>query len=257
MLPPLSSVKKALNVLEAFSDDRTELGVTQIAELLNSHKSSISRILMTLLAEGFVEKNPQTNKYRLGLKMVELGYRALKRFDLEELATPFLEELADKTNEIIHLAVLDKNEIIYSDKRGKEQVLTVATRIGGRHPAYCSAMGKVLLAGLSQERLNEVLAIEPLRRFTPTTITQVTILRKELERVRKQGFAIDNEESFPGIRCVAAPVYDRNGKIVAALSVTAPRQRMGQERLKEIRELVVETARSISRRRGMNAAETE
>jgi len=248
MLPPLSSVKKTLRVLEAFSDDQTELGVTQIAELLKSHKSSISRILMTLLAEGFVEKNMQTNKYRLGLKMVELGYRALKRFDLKELATPFLEELANKTNEIIHLAVLDKNEIIYIDKRGKEQVLTVATRIGGRHPAYCSAMGKVLLAGLSHERLNEVLAMGPLRRFTPTTITQVPILRKELERVRKQGFAIDNEESFPGIQCVAAPIRNNQGEAVAAISATVPKLRMGKQRTKELIQLVTRCAQKISER---------
>ena len=248
MLPPLSSVKKALKVLEAFSDDRTELGVTQIAELLNSHKSSISRILMTLLAEGFVEKNPQTNKYRLGLKMVELGYRALKRFDLKELATPFLEELAAKTNEIIHLAVLDKNNIIYIDKRGREQALTVATTIGGRHPAYCSAMGKVLLAGLPKEKLNDVLAMEPLRRFTPTTITQVPILRKELDRVREQGFAIDNEESFPGIKCVAAPIRNSQGEAVAAISATVPKLRMGKERTKELIQLVTTYAEKISER---------
>jgi DNA-binding IclR family transcriptional regulator len=172
----------------------------------------------------------------------------LKRFDLKELATPFLEGLAAKTNEIIHLAVLDKNQIIYIDKRGKEQVLTVATRIGGRHLAYCSAMGKVLLAGLPQERLNEVLAMGPLRRFTPTTITQVLILRKELERVQKQGFAIDNEESFAGIKCVAAPIGNNQGEVVAAISATVPKLRMGKERTKELIQLVTQCAQRISER---------
>ena len=248
MTAPLSSVKKALKVLEAFTEDRTELGVTQIADLLKSHKSSVSRILMTLMTEGFVEKSPLTNKYRLGMKLVDLGNRVLSRFDLKDYASPHLEALAQETNEIIHLSILDKNEILYIDKRGKEQVLTVATRIGGRHPAYCSAMGKVLLAGLPQDRLNEALAMGPLRRFTPTTITQVPILRKELERVRKQGFAIDNEESFPGIKCVAAPIRNSQGEAVAAISATVPKLRMGKQRTKELIQLVTMYAEKISER---------
>jgi DNA-binding IclR family transcriptional regulator len=159
-----------------------------------------------------------------------------------------LEELAAKTNEIIHLAVLDKNNIIYIDKRGKEQVLTVATTIGGRHPAYCSAMGKVLLAGLPKERLHDVLAMGPLRRFTPTTITQVPILRRELQKVREQGFAIDNEESFPGIKCVAAPIRNGQGEVVAAISATVPKLRMEKDRTKELIQLVTRCAQKISER---------
>jgi DNA-binding IclR family transcriptional regulator len=248
MAPPLSSVKKALKILQTFSDDRTELGVTQISELVKSHKSSISRILMTLGVEGFVEKNPLTHKYRLGMKLVELGGRALSRFDLKEHTAPLLEELAQKTNEIIHLSILDKNEIVYVDKKGEGQVLTIATKIGGRNPAYACAMGKVLLSGLSPQELTEVLAFRPLVRFTPTTITEIPKLRKELEKVRRQGFAVDNEESFPGIRCVAAPIQDKKGRMIAAISATIPTMRMGRERMKEIRDLVLETARRISER---------
>ena len=248
MAPPLSSVKKALQVLQTFSDDRTELGVTQISELVRSHKSSVSRILMTLSAEGFVEKNPLTHKYRLGMKLVELGNRALSRFDLKDHAGPFLEELARKTSEIIHLSILDKNEIVYVDKKGEGQVLTIATKIGGRNPAYACAMGKVLLSGLSPEALVEVLPLSPLVRFTPTTIAEIPKLRKELEKIRKQGFAVDNEESFPGIRCVAAPIKDRRGHMIAAISATVPAMRMGRERIKEIKGLVLETARRLSER---------
>jgi DNA-binding IclR family transcriptional regulator len=109
-------------------------------------------------------------------------------------------------------------------------------------------MGKVLLAGLSQERLNEVLAMKPLRRFTPTTITQVPILRKELERVRRQGFAIYNEESFPGIQCVAAPITNNQREVVAAISATVPKLRMGKQRTKELIQLVTRCAQKISER---------
>lgn len=246
MTPPLSSVKKALKVLQAFTDERTELGVTQISELLKSHKSSISRILMTLMAEGFVEKNPLTNKYRLGMKLVELGNRALSRFELKEYAGPYLEALAKKTNEIIHLSILDKNEIVYTDKKGEGQVLTVATKIGGRNPAYACGMGKVLLAGLSSEELVKVMSLAPLKRFTSTTIAEIPQLLKELEKVRKQGFALDNEESFPGIKCVAAPIKDIRGTVIAAMSATVPKQRMDRERMKELTKLVTECAQQIS-----------
>ncbi len=246
MTVPLSSVKKALKVLETFTEDRTELGVTQIAELLKSHKSSVSRILMTLMAEGFVEKSPLTNKYRLGMKLIELGHRALSRFDLKEYASPYLEALAKKSNEIIHLSILDQNEIVYIDKKGEGQVLTVATKVGGRNPAHACGMGKVLLSGLSQEELMKVLSTAPMRRFTPTTITEIPKLLMELDKIRRQGFAIDNEESFPGVKCVAAPIRDSRGKVIAAMSATVPSQRMGKERMKELAALVMECARQIS-----------
>jgi IclR family KDG regulon transcriptional repressor len=246
MTAPLSSVKKALKVLQTFTEDRTELGVTQIADLLRTHKSSISRILMTLMAEGFVEKNPLTNKYRLGMKLVDLGNRVLSRFDLKDYASPHLETLAQKTNEIIHLSVLDKDEILYIDKKGTGQVLTVATKVGGRNPAHACGMGKVLLSGLPQEELMKTLATAPLKRFTPTTITEVPMLLKEFEKIRRQGYAIDNEESFTGIKCVAAPITDGRGNVIAAMSATVPTQRMEKERMRELTTLVTECARRIS-----------
>jgi IclR family KDG regulon transcriptional repressor len=246
MTAPLSSVKKALKVLQTFTEKRTELGVTQIANLLTSHKSSVSRILMTLMAEGFVEKNPLTNKYRLGMKLVDLGNLALSRFDLKEYASPRLEALAQETNEIIHLAILDKDEILYIDKKGAGQVLTVATRVGGRNPAHACGMGKVLLSGLPQEELMKLLSSAPLKRYTPTTITEIPKLLKEFEKIRRQGFAIDNEESFPGIKCVAAPITDGRGNVIAAMSATVPTQRMEKERMRELAALVTECARQIS-----------
>lgn len=242
----LSSVKKALQVLQAFSEDQTEWGVTELSLSLKSHKSSISRILITLQAQGFVEKNPQTGKYCLGFKVIELGQRALSRFELKEWAGPYLEELAGKTKEIIHLSLLDQNEIVYLDKKGKEQALTVATRIGGRNPAYCSAMGKVLLAALPPAELDRVLSLGPLQCLTPSTITEIPSLKKELERVRKRGYAIDHEESFPGIRCVAAPIRNRRKEVIAAVSATVPKQRMGREKMAQIVQLVTRCAKEIS-----------
>jgi len=257
MTAPLSSIKKALKILQIFSQDYPDLGVNEISRILGVHKSSISRIIGTLASEGFLEKNPSNGKYRLGLKLVDLGNRVLSRYDLRDHATPFMEELAKKTGEIIHLSILDRNEIVYLDKKGEGQALTVGTKVGGRTPAHASSMGKILLAGVSHPELMDVLSLGPLLPRTPSTITAIPELLKELEKVRKQGFAIDDEESFPGIRCVAAPIYDRGGKVFAALSVTAPKQRMGQERMKVIKTQVIETARSVSKRYGMSASRTE
>lgn len=244
----LSSVKKTLKVLQTFSSDQPQLSLTEISRLLNSHKSSIFRILVTLESEGFVEKNPLNSKYRLGLKLLDLANRAVGRYDLRDHARPYMEELAQEIGEIIHLSILDTNEIVYLEKKGGGQPLTVATRVGGRSPSHASAMGKVLLSGLSRKELADVLGVGPLARFTSTTITEMPQLCGALEKIRSQGFAIDNEETFPGIRCVAAPIHGRDGRIVAAISATVPKQRMGNQRMREIRKRVVQTARLISER---------
>ncbi len=159
-----------------------------------------------------------------------------------------MEALAKKTKEIIHLSILDRNEIVYLDKRGEGQTLTVATKIGGRSPAHACAMGKVLLAGLSSEELSNVLALGPLAKLTPKTVTTIPKLLRELELVRSRGYAVDDEESFPGIRCVAAPLSDREGTTVAAISATVPKQRMGKKRMREMSQEIIETARLISRK---------
>jgi IclR family KDG regulon transcriptional repressor len=168
----LSSVKKSLQELNTFSTEQPDLSVTEISRLLDSHKSSISRILMTLASEGYVEKDPATQKYRLGLKVLELAGRVINRYDLRHLAGPYLDELAKELGEIIHLSILDGNEIVYLEKKGREQPLTVSSIVGGRSPAYASARGKVLLSGLPEKVLMQVITKRPLVRFTANTIVE-------------------------------------------------------------------------------------
>ena len=217
-----------------------------MSRLLNTHKSSISRILRTLASEGFVEKNPLNSKYRLGLKLLELANQVLGRYELRDLAASHMEALAREIGEIVHLAVLDKADIVYLEKRGGGQTLTVATKVGGRNPAHASAMGKVLLSGLASEDLDDLLVWGTLVRLTPRTIVERGRLLKELRQVREQGFAVDDEESFPGIRCVAAPIRGMGDRVIAAISVTVPKQRMPRQRLEEIGKNVIAKARLIS-----------
>jgi DNA-binding IclR family transcriptional regulator len=252
----LSSVSKALSLLDVFTLEQPELSLAQIARQAGIHKSSAFRLLSTLEAQGFVERNPAGRGYRLGWKLGELAGHLLARYDLRELAAPHMERLAQASSEIVHLSILDGAEIVYLEKKGRSQPLTVSTTVGGRSPAHASAMGKVLLAGLADGELRRVLHGLRLLRFTPTTITDRRRLARELSAIRRQGYALDDEETFPGIRCVAAPLRDRDGRVVAALSVTAPTQRMGARRQAEIRHWVTETAVRISdriRAGGINA----
>jgi IclR family acetate operon transcriptional repressor len=244
----LSSVSKALSLLDAFTLEQPELSLVQIARQAGIHKSSAFRLLATMEAQGFVEKDPVSHGYRLGWKLAELAGRLLGRYELRELAAPHMEQLARESGEIVHLSILDGAEIVYLEKKGRSQPLTVSTTIGGRSPAHASAMGKVLLASLAEGEMRRVLRGLSLRRFTPTTITDRRKLARELSAIRRQGYALDDEETFPGIRCVAAPLRDREGRVVAALSVTAPTQRMGARRQSEIRQWVTDTAARISER---------
>jgi DNA-binding IclR family transcriptional regulator len=208
----------------------------------------VFRVLNTLEAAGFLEKDPQSGKYRLGLKILDLAGRVWGRHDIRQISSPYMEELARETGEVTHLAVLDGSDIVYLEKRGQGQILTVATRVGGRNPAYASSMGKVLLADLSESELRTVLGRGKLKKLTPNTITEIPRLMEELAHIREQGFALDNEENFPGIRCVGAPIRDAGGRVVAAVSVTVPVQRMNDERVRELWRLVTNTARMISER---------
>ena len=247
-MPVLSSVSKALTLLDAFTAEKPELTLTELARRAGAHKSSAFRLLATLEAHGFVEKSPSGRGYRLGWKPLELSGRLLGRYELRELAAPHMEELAQKSGEIVHLSILDGAEIVYLDKRGRSQPLTVSMTVGGRSPAHASAMGKVLLAGLQPAEARRLLGGRPLKRFTATTITDRRRLERELEAIRRQGFALDNEEAFPGIRCVAAPLRGRSGRVLAALSLTVPAQRMGARRQAELKDWVTDTAARISER---------
>ncbi len=252
----LSSVKKALELLDLFSTETPEMSLAELSRKVAAHKSSVFRTLATLEAAGFVEKDRESGRYRLGLKILDLAGRVWGRYDLRQIAAPHMEELARETGEIIHLSILDGADIVYLDKKGQGQVLTVATRVGGRNPAYASAMGKVLLADLPAGELKAVLAARPLRKLTANTIYKVSDLAAELERVRKQGYALDNEETFPGIRCVAAPIRNAQGRVVAALSVTVPAPRLNDARVRELWRQVAQTARLISERAAASRSES-
>jgi DNA-binding IclR family transcriptional regulator len=217
-------------------------------------KGTTHRLLSSLSYFGYVRQDPKTRNYFLGLKLVELGQILLSQLDLRKEAEPFLRDLAERTKETIHLVILDRNEIVYIDKVETDQNpsgLKMASRIGLRNPAHSSAVGKMILANSSEDELQIFFKEKSLVRRTDNTITDPVQLREHLKTVRKQGYAVDDEENEKGIRCVAASIYNEIGKTVAAISITGPAFRVTKKIIQEtLKKEVVETALKISERLG-------
>jgi IclR family transcriptional regulator, KDG regulon repressor len=246
----IQAIERAVSILNAFSPEDPELGVTELAERLGLHKSTVHRFMVNLDAAGLVERNPRTGRYRLGLRIFELGGLVMQQMNLWDEALPFLEGLVHDTGETGHLAVLDGGEAIYIERVEARRALRVPSAIGRGYPAHATNLGKVLLADQPRERVEEIVAERGLAAYTPHTITDLEGLEVELERIRVLGYAIDNEEYDEGLRCIGAPVRDHSGHVVAALGIGGPVTRITPDRVDELAELVMTAARGLSRRLG-------
>jgi DNA-binding IclR family transcriptional regulator len=246
----IQAIERAVSILNAFSPEDPELGVTELAERLGLHKSTVHRFMVNLDAAGLVERNPRTGRYRLGLRIFELGGLVMQQMNLWDEALPFLEGLVHDTGETGHLAVLDGGEAIYIERVEARRALRVPSAIGRGYPAHATNLGKVLLADLSRERVEAIVAERGLAAYTPHTITDLPRLEAELERIRALGYAVDNEEYDEGLRCIGAPVRDHSGHVVAALGIGGPVTRITPNRVDPLAELVMTAARGPSRRLG-------
>jgi DNA-binding IclR family transcriptional regulator len=253
----IRSVERALQVLLCFTQNRAALTSDEIGELVGLHKSTVYRILATLEASGFIERSPAGESYRLGAASLLLGTTALGQVDLPARARPHLQSLMHATGETVHLVVLHRNQGLVIDKIDSERSVRMASGIGFRSPLYCTGAGKVLLAHLPPANLEAFLAETELRTHTPHTITDPERLRRELVRAREQGFAMDKEEIEPGLRCVAAPIRDYSGGVIASVSISGPSSRMTSELLPQLCQTLVEHALRISNELGYRPVESE
>jgi IclR family KDG regulon transcriptional repressor len=250
----IQSVSHALDVLEEFKGDAIELGVTELSKKLKLHKNNIFRLLATLEARGYIEQNKSTENYRLGLKSLELGQTFVKQMGLLRQARPTLERLASRANETTYLAVMRNGDVIYLDVVEANQTVRVASRVGLRLPVHCTAVGKVLIASDSEEEIKKRLP-DHLEKRTPRTITDQKALVDHLLKVTKQGYAVDDEEFEEGVRCIAAPVRDYTGNVVAALSISGPAMRMTDKKvMDDLIQAVKDAAEELSRRLGYQEA---
>jgi len=247
----IHSVDHTFDVLEAFQAQEPELGVTQLAKILKLHKNNVFRILATLENRGYVEQNPRTGNYRLGLKAFETGQAYLRHINLLSVSRSEMETLAAQLRENAYLAVLRGDYVFYLDEAIAEQTIQVTSRLGTRVSPHCTATGKVFLAFMGSPQKEELLANVSLEEMTPKTITDRGALLAEISRAEADGYALDNEEWKVGLKCVAAPILDYFGRIQGTLSVSGPADRLPEKRVTdEVLPAVVEHAREISRKMG-------
>ena len=248
----LSSVAMAVRLLKSFSEGEAEIGVTTLSRRLGVAKSTVYRLASTLVSEGLLEQNPETERYRLGMALFGLGALVRQRMNVATDARPFLFHLREATGETVHLAILEGAEIVFVLNLESNQAIRMRADLGARKPAFCTAEGRAMLAFQPQEVVDEVLAQGFVPR-TPKTIINERAIRKAIEEARVKGFAVEDEQSELGMRSVAAPIRNANGRVIAAIGLAGPMQRISDEALASFAPLVADAARTISARLGYNS----
>jgi DNA-binding IclR family transcriptional regulator len=250
--PASTTVAKAINIVEILAS-KADMGISlaELSALIKMPKSSTHRYLVTLQELGLAERK-DGDRFCLGAKVIEIAGVFLAKSDLRNESLVVMKELAEKTGETIHLAVPSGKEVVYISKIESPHALGMSSHIGSRLPMYCTSLGKAILAFSNTELLDAVLS-EQLEARTSHTELSPAALRAELVSVRSQGFALDDEENEPGIRCVGAPVLDYSGKAIAAISISGPCERITLERAMQLGPLLWESTRRVSRRWGYSA----
>ncbi|HZG60084.1 MAG TPA: IclR family transcriptional regulator [Anoxybacillus sp.] len=246
----VKSVSRALDIINIVSSEKNGLGVTEIAKQMDINKSSVYRILSTLVQYGYMEQDEETSRYKLGYKFLELSSKLLESIDLRKEAKPYLQELEKETNEVIHLVVYDQGEVIYIEKLEGTETLRMHSKVGKRAPMHCTAVGKAILAHLPSNVVLDILKRKGMPRHTDKTITDQDEFLKELAQVKQKGYALDLEENEYGIRCIAVPIFDHLGKVIAAVSVSGPTIRMTDERIEQLQARMRQIGKQISARLG-------
>jgi IclR family transcriptional regulator, KDG regulon repressor len=238
----IQSLARGLRILDLLAQAQGGVSITELAEHLGVDKGSASRLVATLASHGYAEKDEQTRRYHLGLQVVTISRSLLSRLPLREVAKPFLRQLMERTGECAHLAVPGQGKVLYIDQVESPATLRVNAQVGTMNPLHCTALGKILLA------FGGVELPADLESFTPNTITDIDRLQKNLEQIRLQGYAVDDEEFDPGVRCIAVPVKDFRGKVIASMGISGPASRMTRESLPELAAIVLEVGTALSKR---------
>ena len=245
----VESADRVLRILQAFAPHERDVSLGDIAQRVDLPKSSVHRLLMTLIAHGFVERDDTSRRYKLGIRLFELGSAAIHERGLYGAAQPALEQLSRATGETCHLAVLSGSEAVYVYKVDGPSSIIMSSRVGGRAPVHATSIGKVLTAWASPEMIAQV-RMAPMKASTAHTITSLKEFDEALEKIREDGYALDLEEFEDGLRCIAAPVRDQSARVVAALGIAGPRARLEDGRIRELIPVVVESADLLSRNLG-------
>lgn len=246
----VQSVERTLDILESLVELGSEVGLVEISQAVSLPLATVHRLLGTLIQRGYVKQNRQNRKYSLGFRALQMGSDMRQRFSLRLEARPFLQRLMQSCGESANLAVLDDGEVVYIDQAQSSRILRMFTQIGNRLPAHSTGSGKVMLAYAPPDIVEGILSRHGLAERTGHTIVNLEAFRKELERIRQRGYALDDQEHEEGVRCIAAPVRDESGQVVASLSISGPVTRLSDRQVEEIIPEVVECSNKLSSRLG-------
>jgi len=246
------AIERALQILDCFDARHVDLGLTEIAQRVTLHKATTHRIVATLMNQGYLDRSPDGQKYRLGLRLASLGSLVTSQMNLRRDSLPYLNQLSERFGETCDLSIFDNGEVLYIEVLRSNHALSIAAAIGQRLPLHSTASGKIFLAYLPPEERAQYLA-SPLPSFTTRTVTSLELLNRQFEEILEKGYSVDDEEMEVGIRAVSAPVFNQTGKVIAAVSIPSPTSRMSEKRLSEIAAGLLETAAECSRRQGWNS----
>jgi len=247
---PIKVLLNSFSILDILIKKNKPVTIHELSETLNLYPSTVHRIIDTLHHVGYIEKRFDSDEYQLGLKAIELGLSKLNQINLIKEANPYLEALSKEMNENVYLGVLFEGEVLYETKKEALRKISLITHVGTRALVHSTALGKVLIANLPPKERKIILGSNPLQRRTKNTIINRRALEKELEKVKKLGYAIDAEENENEIRCIAAPIRNYRGEVIAAVSISGPSYRFTLEREETMIKAIIKTAKEISLRLG-------
>jgi len=244
------SLAKGIKLLEVLADTGRAMGVSELSRALSLDKSTVYRLLVTLKSRGYVEQDPETRKYTIGPRMTAVSSRILGNNDVYLQARPVMKKLLQETRETVHLAMLMENQVVYIAQEISPEVVSVNTEIGQREPVYCTAVGKALVAFLPEEELEAAIRRLDFQPYTPRTITDPDRFRAHCQQIRAQGYAVDDEELYPGVRCIAAPIRGYDGSVLASLGISGPTTRLQSDVISRLGRVVMKYAQEVSGRLG-------
>lgn len=255
---PVKSLLKALRILDSLGECPGGLGITDLSFALGAPKSTVHRLIATLEAAGFVVFDPPTEKYILGSHVAKLGEQLNSQSPLLTLAVPVLEQITSKCGEASHLAILEETEVVYISREERQEPIRVSFAMGHRAPAHCTAIGKALLAGLTDAEIRMLYKNRRrLERNTPRTPTSLDRLLADIATIRREGVAYDNEEYMVGLRCIAVPIRNYSGRIVAAISLSMFKHKMTSSRRSFFKSILLRASSELSAQLGFPAASSQ
>lgn len=242
----IQSLDRGLQILDYLSKGNEYVSLSELTSHIKLDKSTVYRIMKTLLGRGYARQDKESRKYSLGFRIFDLSHALSNMLSLEKEGTPFLKDLMGRTGESAHLAILFEGMATFVSRENSSEVLAINTEVGRREPLHCTSLGKVLLAYLPVDEFKGLIDNYEFKKFTKNTITEINDLREEIDKVRIRGYAIDNEEYKPGVRCIASPVYNADGIVIAAMGISGPSSRMTKKKLPELAKTVSEVGANLS-----------